>query len=191
MNSNFQEGYSSELREELAFEHRKIFFNETVDTDSIYEIVYILQKMLSLESNLEHKPPITIYIDSCGGYCKDGFVLVDLIERMKNQGYEINTVVVGCAYSFGLILALSGTHRYCYKHSDFMYHNISYSYQGNIVDQKRFLERSLKRAEEYKELIINKTEFTKEELQNIDNTMQDFFFSAEEAISYKVCEKIL
>lgn len=178
--------------EDLALNHRKIFINDEITKEVIFDAVYYIHKILDEDEDNGFQAPIDIYINSVGGYCSEGFILVDLIEQLKNHGYEVNTIVTGIAYSFGVVLALMGTHRYCYKHSDFMCHTISiFAPPSPLPDLEHTVERSRRMEKMLKDYIVDNSKISLEFLEEKIGNGKDWYFSAEEAVDYGFCHKII
>lgn len=178
--------------EDLALNHRKIFINDEITKEVIFDIIYYIHKLLDQDEEDGIQAPIDIYINSIGGFCSEGFILVDLIEQLKSHGYEINTVVTGIAYSFGIILALMGTHRYCYKHSDFMCHTVSmFTPTAPLPDLEYTVERGKRMERMLKDYIVANSKISMEFLEEKIGTGKDWYFSPEEAVEYGFCHTII
>lgn len=79
------------------------------------------------------KRPITVYIDSYGGYVD---ALAKMIETLDEVPNPIITVCMGKAMSAGAVLLSHGDIRFCGKHSRVMIHEMSSGTSGNINDIK-------------------------------------------------------
>ena len=69
-----------------------------------------------------NREPIKLYINSYGGSIYDMWGLIDVILNSKTPIY---TYCTGYAMSAAFKIFLAGHKRYCYKHSIFMYHQMS------------------------------------------------------------------
>ena len=177
---------------ELALKYRKIFINDEINKDTIFNIIYYLHKIVEQDKDTTDKLPIKFYINTVGGYCSEGFILVDLIEQLKSQGYEIITVVSGTAYSFGLILALMGNKRYCYKHCEYMCHTVQIiPSPSSLPDLKKVVDHSERIESFMNDYIIQNSKITQKDLNDKIGNGDDWFFNAEEALKYGMCDKVV
>ena len=178
--------------EDLALNCRKIFINDEINKEVIFDAVYYIHKLLAQDEAQGLKAPIDIYINTNGGFCSEGFILVDLIEQLKRHQYEINTIVTGTAYSFGIILALMGTHRYCYRHSDFMCHTITvFAPMAPLPDLKRTVRHGEQMEKMIKEYIMANTKITQSIWDKYVAQGDDWYLDADEAVKYGFCHEII
>ena len=70
---------------------------------------------------------INLFIMSNGGDLHAGFAAHDAIWGTR---VWVNTIVSGCAFSAGHLLAMGGHSRYMTRHSQLLVHQISHSFQG-------------------------------------------------------------
>ena len=68
---------------------------------------------------------ITIYINSNGGNIDDGFVIIDIIEQLKNLGIQTNICVLGKACSVSALILCAGEVKYASKNASIMFHSAS------------------------------------------------------------------
>ena len=74
---------------------------------------------------------LTLFINTNGGYCADGFALIDL---MSVSRLPIKTVGMGNVISMGVLIACSGTHgmRYMTRNTQVMAHQFSGGTHGKF-----------------------------------------------------------
>ena len=182
----------SDKQEELALNYRKIYINDEVNKESIFTAVYFLQKIYEEDSKRGIKPPISIFINSVGGYCSEGFILVDMIDQLKTKGYVINTIVTGMAFSFGVVLALAGTKRYCYKHGDYMLHTVQITPPtASLPEMQRTIKNAERIQSNIEEYVLAHSKITKEQLHAFIDDGNDWYFNATEAVEYGFCDEII
>ena len=99
-----------------AIENRKIWFNEQVDEQSVTKCIYMLDKIKRNDMILGEKKPITIVMNSPGGYVYQGLMLISHIEGMVKEGYEIITLTGGMSASMSFLIGLCGSKRKAYKY---------------------------------------------------------------------------
>lgn len=96
---------------------RVVNFIDSVDYHSVKNAIKELAQ-LSREST----DPIEIIFHSPGGDIFAGFGLFDYIKLIRNQGIEVNTVVLGGAFSMAAVLLQAGTTRIMSPNSWLMIH---------------------------------------------------------------------
>lgn len=145
---------SIDLESEL-LQNRIIFITGIIceETVSTYqaELIYLASQIT------DKSKVIKIYINSPGGEVYSAFGLYDVIQKLIEQGYIIETRVMGLAASAAAFLLLSGSkgHRFASPHSRIMIHQPSSGTYGTVTDMKIDLEESLAVKKELTE-IINK-----------------------------------
>lgn len=177
---------------------RDLFFTQQVDQDSICELV---ERVIKIEKNdkylvkfynlhgISYIPqPINIYIDSYGGNVLQAFGLVSIMTACKTP---IHTIVTGTAMSAGFLIAITGHRRFCYKDSTYMYHQVSTGVYGTLKElEAEFIEAS--RLQERIEFHTKKrTNLTEEKLEEIYQTRHDFFFDANDAVTFGCADEII
>ena len=165
---------------------RIVFLNGGVDDVSSNLIV---AQILHLES-ADSEKDIHFYINSPGGVITAGMAIYDVMQFIKP---DVCTYVLGQACSMGSFLAQAGTEgkRYMLPHARHMIHQPSGGARGMQSDI----------AIQYQEITKMKDMLTKlyVEHNTADKTYADFekdmdrdtFMSAEEALAYGLCDKIV
>jgi ATP-dependent Clp protease protease subunit len=165
---------------------RIVFLNGPVDDHSSNLIV---AQMLHLESQDSEKD-INFYINSPGGVITSGMAIYDVMQFVKP---DVATFVLGQACSMGSFLSQAGApgKRFMLPHSRHMIHQPSGGARGMASD----IEIS------YKEIMHMKTMLTKLYVKHntAGKTYKDFerdmdrdtFMSADEALAYGLCDKII
>lgn len=165
---------------------RIVFLNGPVD-DHVANL--IVAQMLHLESADSDKD-INFYINSPGGVITAGMAIYDVMQFVKP---DVSTYVLGHACSMGSFLAQAGTpgKRYMLPNSRHMIHQPSGGARGMASD----IEIS------YKEIMFWKKRLTElyvqhntkgKKFQDFETDMdRDTFMSAEEALAYGLCDKVI
>lgn len=165
---------------------RIVFLNGPVDDHSSNLIV---AQILHLES-ADSEKDIHFYINSPGGVITAGMAIYDVMQFVKPN---VATYVMGQACSMGSFLAQAGTpgKRYMLPHARHMIHQPSGGARGMQSDI----------AIQYKEITYLKELLTKLYVKHntAGKTYEDFekdmdrdtFMSAEEALAYGLCDKIV
>ena len=132
------------------------------------------------------RKPIRIYIDSPGGSLTDTLTVIDAIKLSKTPVY---TICVGCAYSGGFFIFISGHKRYCYPNSTFLYHEGSTANGGDAGKFRNFAEFYDKQLEVLKQITVSNTNIDEELYEK--HRRDDWWMLASEALNLGVCDEIL
>lgn len=171
-----------EMRINSAMRDRRIFLCEEIDRDSIFKVIYWLDRLKTLDKKSNTKEPIEIVLDTYGG---DGYSTVALcskIRSMINDGYNIITTAHTIAFSGGFWILISGSERRALEDSRIMVHSAlssTYGKHQEMIEDIEELETLWKRL---KEIIIERTNITNERLDEIKKMKYDWYFWGSEAI---------
>lgn len=180
-----------QMRASSAMKMRKIFLNEDVTEDTIFECIYYLYKIIDFDNKTKTKDPIEIYVNSNGGLLTECMSLISLIEQMKDIGYKIITINSGKAYSAGFFISLVGSVRKSYRYAEYMYHSMS---AGTIDKLQNMVEdvEHFKQNQELLHSIVSKyTDIPVSELIEVDRCKIDKFYTPEEMLKYNAIDIIL
>lgn len=175
-------------------EKRLYFLSDDIDNASIGKLSWnILHQIEEDDKNDEKekdykRDPIKLYINSCGGDVRDAWGLIDIILNSKTPVY---TYCTGYAMSAALNIFLAGHKRYCYRHSSFMYHQMYCRREGtyqNLVEDRTEMDELNRMSEEY---VLERTKFTRQDIDDIRNKKMDLYFHADEAIKYGVVNEVI
>lgn len=179
------------MRLSLALKQRKIFLNDYVTEDTIFECVYCLHRLMDIDNKVGTKEPIEIYINSNGGLLTECLSLISLIEQMKDDGYYITTINSGKAYSAGFFLSMIGTTRKAYRYSEYMYHSLSAGTGGKMQTMIEDVECFKKSQELIYHLVGKYTDIPIDELKELDRCKVDKYYTPEEMLKCKAIDIIL
>ena len=168
------------------FKSREIFLTDTVDADSMNDVI---KQLMYLNREAPDKE-ITLYINSPGGEVSSGLAVYDYMKMMQAP---IRTVCIGTAASMGAILFLAGDRREMLPHSRLMIHDPAPgggSMQGMKPAQMEEQLGSLRKVQKVLCGLIAET--TGQSLKAVRNkTKKDSFFDAEEAVSFGLATSII
>lgn len=138
---------------------------------------------ISNQSTLEfQRPDINIYMSTYGGAIYEAFAYYDLIMSVKEK-YNVNIYCSGKIMSAGTIILQAATKRIASKNTFFMVHDI-FSVEWGKLEK---IENSLDHCKVLRELITNiyleRTSFTKKQLDDIFSKQKDFYFDADKALN--------
>ncbi len=165
---------------------RIVFLNGAVDD---YSSNLIVAQMLHLES-MDADKDINFYINSPGGVITSGMAIYDVMQFVKP---DVATYVMGQACSMGSFLAQAGTpgKRYMLPHARHMIHQPSGGARGMQSD----IEIQYKEITYLKELLTKlyvKHNSAGKTYADFERDMdRDTFMSAEEALAYGLCDRIV
>ncbi len=145
----------------------------------------VVAQLLFLESQ-DPKKPITLYIDSPGGYVHSGLAMYDTMEFIN---CPVDTICLGHAASMGAVLLSGGNRRYALTHSKIMIHQPSGGTQGQATDIA-IAANEIRKTKEILTNIISKN--TKRSPKAVAKLMErDTWFTAEEALEFGIIDEVL
>ena len=170
----------------LMYDH--IIFLGTVIDNDVANIVNA--QLLYLNSIMDEKEDIKLFINSPGGSCLAGLSICDIMNFISP---DVSTYCMGMAASMGSILLSSGTKgkRYALPNSKVMIHQVSTGIGGyiNTADLKiEYDEAKNTQATLYKMLAEN-TGKTIEQIEK--DADRDHWFTAQEALEYGLIDEII
>ncbi len=118
----------------------------------IGDVTGIKQEALSesiIYLNALGNEPITLFIDSCGGFTLSGLVISDIIE---NSVADVHGVVIGFAYSSAFTVLQACYKRITYKHARLMFHPTTLN--GLRIDDVHFDEKLDKVRQIYEDFLL-------------------------------------
>jgi ATP-dependent Clp protease protease subunit len=174
--------YGEEFYYKILNKHRYILLYDEINNCSADMICSKLRAM----NFLNKTEPITLEINSPGGFVTYGCSIIDTIEAIEAP---VHTVISGEACSMAAMISIVGAKRYITPNGFWMQHSISDLLQGtvsNIKDQAGFL---LKLEKHMNEILKKHTKLNQRQLTQIRNGQLWLF--AEEAKKYGVVDQIL
>lgn len=181
----------NQMRLSLLTKQRKIMLWDEVTDDSIFEVIYGLNKLMTIDEKSGEKLPIEIHIKSNGGLVTSGLALISLMEEMKDNGYIIKTYNDSVAYSMGFLIFICGSERISYKYSRFMYHEMSAGTFGKYKEMTEQLEELSAFRNTLCDITKKYTTMSQALLDEYHMHKTDKYFSAEELKSHKGVDKII
>ena len=165
---------------------RIVFLNGQVDEQSANLVV---AQILHLESSDSEKD-IHLYINSPGGVITAGMAIYDVMQFVKP---DVSTYVMGQACSMGSFLAQAGTpgKRFVLPNSRTMIHQPSGGARGMASDIEISYMEIMYWKKRLTELYVqhNTQGKTYEEFER--NMDRDTFLSAQEALDFGLCDRII
>ncbi len=167
------------------FTDRKVFLFGEIDETMVY--AFTMQMMSLME---DEQSEIDIYVNSPGGEVNSGLAIYDLIQSCKAP---VNMYCIGMAASMGALILASGRkgHRFILPHSKVMIHEplIPHGVGGSASSIKSTADSILQTRELLNGILAKHAGKTLEEINKA--TDHDNFMTAEEAIAFGLCDKIV
>ncbi|MDY6969097.1 MAG: ATP-dependent Clp endopeptidase proteolytic subunit ClpP [Spirochaetota bacterium] len=163
---------------------RIIFIGEAID-DHISSLV--IAQLLFLEAEDPDKD-IYLYINSPGGIVTSGLAIYDTMQHVKP---DVATICVGQAASMGSLLLCAGQKdkRSALPNSRIMIHQPMGGFQGKASDIEIQAKEILKIKQKLNEIY---SLHTGQSIEKIEKDIEaDYFMSADEALKYKIIDKVL
>lgn len=162
---------------------RIIFINGEI-TDSTANLV--ISQLLYLDSL--NNNDIFLYINSPGGSVTAGFSIYDTMNFVKS---DINTIGLGICASMGAFLLTTGTigKRFVLPNTDIMIHQPLGGAQGQASDINIAAERITNIKKRLNEILSKQTQKTIDIIEK--DTDRDNYFTANEAVSYGLIDKVI
>lgn len=130
---------------------------------------------------------IKLFVNSPGGEVSSGLAIYDV---MKSITCPIRTICLGMAASMAAILFISGDQRDMLPHARIMIHDpLIANFGGSALQVKSLSDDLLRTREITGSILVEHTGRTLEEI--FEATSKDTYFSAEEAVSYGMADRII
>lgn len=170
--------------------NEKILEIEGADNEVIYENTAVLGS-LGIEVSVS-RPKIVIYLSTYGGVVYDGLAIYDLLKDMQKE-YEIDLICSGKIMSMGAIimLAVDKDHRFAYKNTTFMIHQLASLTMGKLGDMKQDMNECERLENLMSDIILSNTKITKKQLTDVYDKKKDWYFSAEEAQKLQMIKEVI
>ena len=164
---------------------RKVFIEGEIDAEAACSFA---RSVMFLDTE-DAKAPIDVYINSPGGETNAGLLMYDVIQSSRAP---IRMHCLGRAYSMAAILFISGCHgRDMLPHGELMLHeplveSVGLRSTSSVQDLSQALQ-SLKKK--LVGIIAKHSGRTEEEVER--DFGRDRFLTAEEAVSFGLCDRIV
>ena len=155
-----------------------------INADSVNSLIRQIRHLARQDPDEE----IRVYINSPGGEVSSGLALYDVMKAVK---CPIRTVCVGTAASMGAVLFAAGNQRDMLPHARVMIHDplISACPGGSALKFKSMSDSLMQTREHIALLLAERTGKTLDEIY--EKTAEDTWFSAEEAVSFGLADRII
>jgi ATP-dependent Clp protease, protease subunit len=163
----------------------RIIFIAGPITDSLSNL--IIAQLLFLSSQ-DPKKDIQLYINSPGGIVTGGLAIYDTIQHIKP---DVSTVCVGLAASMGAVLLSAGARgkRFSLPNSQIMLHQVMGGATGQATEIEITANQIIKTKSQLNKILSSHTGHPLSKIEK--DTDRDFYLSAEEAVKYKLIDKVI
>jgi ATP-dependent Clp protease, protease subunit len=163
----------------------RIIFIAGPITDSLSNL--IIAQLLFLSSQ-DPKKDIQLYINSPGGIVTGGLAIYDTIQHIKP---DVSTVCVGLAASMGAVLLSAGAKgkRFSLPNSQIMLHQVMGGATGQATEIEITANQIIKTKSQLNKILSSHTGHPLSKIEK--DTDRDFYLSAEEAVKYKLIDKVI
>ncbi len=147
----------------------------------------IVAQMLFLQSD-DPKSDIHFYINSPGGSVTAGMAIYDTMQFVT---CDVATYCLGQAASMGALLLCAGTEgkRHALPNSRIMIHQPSAGMEGSAEDIMIHASEYKKTKDKLNRILLEHTGQSLEQIEQ--DTDRDKFMSAEEALEYRIIDKVV
>ncbi len=138
----------------------------------------------------EGEAPIDVYINSPGGHVESGDTIHDMI-RFVDAAAPVRVIGTGWVASAGALIFLAGRreNRLCLPNTRFLLHQPMGGVRGPATDIDIEAREIIKMRERINRVIARETGQTYERIAH--DTDRNYWMSAEEAIAYGLCSRIV
>ena len=134
---------------------------------------------------VEERVPIKLFIDSPGGDLTAAYTIINAIEMSKTPVWTIN---IGCAYSAGFFIFITGHYRMAYPLSSFLYHEGSCVMGGDAHKFRNQADFYKKQLDQLKKHTLKYTNLSEEDYDKI--LKDDYWLTATEAMEKGIVDEI-
>lgn len=172
---------------------RNIMFAEAFTREYCLDIIDLLKRVEEYDKLIgASKDELYIRITICseGGSILALFALLEQIEHMKKNGYQVHTHSTFAA-SCGFVLHCSGTYKTCSEFASLLNHQGSSMAMGTIEEMKVSLEFSKSLEDKINDYLRANTGMSEDEILRPSRTNLDIWYGAEEAYQKGIVDKII
>lgn len=182
----------NEMKTSSALRDRNIHIEGIIDEDLAFEVCYFLNRIRNIDKKNNSKEDILLTINSYGGSIIHGNKIIGLIENMKSEGYKINSLTTGMAFSMAFDISICCSKRYAYRYAQFLLHQTQTGYEmGELKEIERDIEYQKRQWEIAADYYTKYTKIPKTKIDEIYNYKINYFFNSQEALELGVIDKIL
>ena len=175
-------------------ENRHFILNKNVASDTLEDIILGILEINRKDDEEEKKlakykrKPIKLIVDSYGGSCYDGLLLVNIIRTSKTP---IHTYCYSKAMSMGLCIFACGHKRFAHKDAYLMHHQLAGQSGGMLMDIIESAEQKLKLQETLDEIILEHSNIQRETIMKYRERKFNWFFTGKEGKKLGIVDELI
>ena len=185
-----EEEENSELTEYIKVVDNHIYFYSDISIESILNLTEIIKnatkKLLVLNIQYDTELELYLHINSGGG---DVFAVLSIIDLIKNNKININTIIEGQACSAATILSMVGNNRQITKHSYMLIHNISSGFWGKMHEIEDEMKNLKLLTKDIRKLYQTYSYITMKQLDQL--LKKDILLNANICLKYGLVDEIV
>ncbi len=168
----------------MLLKNRIVFLGTPINADVANLIV---AQLLFLDQE-DPDREISLYINSPGGEIAAGLAIYDTMQLIQAP---VSTIAVGMTASMGTILLTAGApgRRYSLPHATLHLHQPLGGMQGQAADIEIHAREILRKRDLLNQILLEHTGLDEESIERF--TDRDFYMTAQEAVDYKIIDKVL
>lgn len=133
--------------------------------------------------------PLTVHITSMGGQVIEGLAIYNLLRGHKG---EVTTIANGMAGSIAGIIFLAGDKRQIIDNSQVLIHRARFGHvEGTASEIESILGTMRQTEEKIDEIILERTNITRAELESLSGSNDDMVLDAEKAVRKGVATEVI
>lgn len=179
-----------QVRLENALRRRLIYLSNEINEDSVFEVIYLLDRIIALDERLGTKESITIRLRTNGGSINHGLALIGKILEMRRAGYEIICQSEGMVISMGVPIMVSCSKRIGHKYDMYLIHNAGGGTQGHLPAMINYIEETKRLEGICVDIIVENSKMTKNQIKKKTSGL-DWYISADEALAFGLIDEIV
>lgn len=161
-------------------------FYDGVTSESVKEC------MAEIDEYARHNPgePITIRLNSPGGFVIDGLALYDFLQDVRKRGHMITVIALGQAASMGGILLQAGDRRVMGRNAFLLIHEVHSGDEGKTSERKDSIEFSRRLEQKLLAILAKRSKLSVREIKALWER-KDWWLTAGEAVKLGFADEIL
>ena len=177
------------LRDYLEFllltEQRRVFFTGFVFEENVREASAKIDYLAGL-----NQEPITLVLNSGGGFVYDGLMLYNSIKAAQRRGVKVTVEVRGIAASMAAVILQAADQRLATEETRFLIHEIQSFGFGSTAEMEEQVSEVRKLNDLLNNIIAKRTGKTLEEVNSAE-FKKDVWLNANEALEFGLIDKLL
>jgi ATP-dependent Clp endopeptidase proteolytic subunit ClpP len=163
-----------------------LFFG-TVDETSVKSAAEFL-----LKSHFLFKEPreLSLFLNSIGGSCYDGFALTDIMEVSR---HPVKTIAMGNVLSMGVLVLCAGAkgRRLMTKNTQVMVHQFHHTIEGKFHEMEATFKAQVYLKKQFLTHFKRHTTMTDKQIETIMFGPTDYWLSPKECLDYGIIDQII